>query len=225
MADSVTVGNLPSGYDAYAGYVDGLYVTFPALQAKFPGVPLLSIAVFSTDQAECLDVENGDADAAEVPGWVQAQQARGITSPVIYSSVLAQTSSTGNYGMPEVLAALSAAGIPRSAVRLWSAHYGAGEHICGPDTCNLISIPMDGTQWTDTAAGVNGTQIDASLLSAGFFEENTMITVPGWQGTWLSVIGPVVGANGHQILFGLGTDGNWWQVIDVNGTQTGPVQL
>jgi predicted Zn-ribbon and HTH transcriptional regulator len=30
---------------------------------------------------------------------------------------------------------MNANGFERSQYRLWSAHYGAGEHICGPATC------------------------------------------------------------------------------------------
>ena len=71
--------------------------------------------------------------------------------------------------MQAVIDELLNGGIQRASVRLWSAHYGAGEHICGPDTCKQVSIPMDGTQWTDAAPGENGSQVDGSILVDGFF--------------------------------------------------------
>jgi hypothetical protein len=62
--------------------------------------------------------------------------------------------------------ALGGAGISRAAVRLWSAHYGQGKHICGPGTCGLTRHACDGTQWTDSALGRN---LDESILLSNFF--------------------------------------------------------
>jgi peptidoglycan hydrolase-like protein with peptidoglycan-binding domain len=123
MADSIHPQNLPAGYDAYLGYVDGQWPTAAALKAIFPGKPL------------------------------------------------------------------SGLGIARSEVRLVSAHYDAGEHICGPSTCKLISVAMDGTQWTDKANGVGGTQIDASVLQDEFLVAPP--TVPAWQEEMVKAL-PVV---------------------------------
>jgi hypothetical protein len=47
-----------------------------------------------------------------------------------------------------ILPVLSQAKISRSEVRLWSAHYGLGEHICGPGSCGAVPVEVDGTQWT-----------------------------------------------------------------------------
>jgi hypothetical protein len=65
-----------------------------------------------------------------------------------------------------VLPELSAAKIARSTVRLWSAHYGLGEHICGPNSCKAMSVEADGTQWTSSALG---RVLDQSELQASFF--------------------------------------------------------
>ena len=156
MYDSVTPANLPPGADAYLGYVDGRYAIAAEVKAKFPGKQVLTIAVFSESDAEAADCEPGDMLPAQIVGWVKRQQARGVHRPVVYASILA---------MATVRDTLAAAGIPRSAVRLWSAHYGLGKHICPG---------MDGTQWTDKATGVGGTLIDESVLNPDFFQEAPM---------------------------------------------------
>jgi hypothetical protein len=166
MQDSVTVANLTPGADAYLGYVDGLFENYAAVVARFPGKPVLSMAVFADADALGCDREPGGLDAGQVPGWVQRQQARGIDRPVVYASAL---------NIPPILAALGTAGLRRDDVRLLSAHYGAGKHICGPDTCGLAGVPAcDGTQWTDSAAGTNGALIDESILNDDFFTGGDM---------------------------------------------------
>lgn len=165
MADDISAANLPPGYGAYAGYVNGWWPDYQAIAARNFSAYLLPIAVTSSADATCLDIENGDATAADAPAWTQRQIARGVARPVLYSSIS---------NIPNVLAALSGAGISRSAVRLWSAHYGTGQHICGPFSCAYqgSSTPAcDGTQWTDAGAGLNGSQIDVSVLLDSFFAE------------------------------------------------------
>jgi len=164
MFDAVDLSQIPSGADAYAGYVDGAWPTAPTLRARFPGAHILSIAVFPDDDADCLDIEQGDATPQQAPAWVRRQQARGISRPVLYCSASVVNQVLGN---------LAAAGISRSEVRLWSAHYtGTSGHICGPGTCMYIDPagrpvpPCDGTQWTSRAFGRN---LDESLLCDDFF--------------------------------------------------------
>jgi len=152
MLDSVTPGNLPSGADAYAGYADGRFANIAGIKGRFPAARVLTIAVFASSDADAADCENGDMTPFQVPGWVRRQLARGVHRPVVYASISQ---------MPAVLAALTAAGITRAQVRLWSAHYGAGKHICGG---------MDGTQWTDQAAGAGNSLIDESVLLDDFFQ-------------------------------------------------------
>jgi peptidoglycan hydrolase-like protein with peptidoglycan-binding domain len=155
MYDSVTTSALPEGAQAYAGYVNGLYANYNAIKARFPGAQVLSIAVDPAYDADCLDIETGDATPGEAASWVLRQFTRGIV-PCLYANV-----ST----MIAVVADMQAAGVSRDSLRLWSAHY-AEEHICGPASCREISIQMDGTQWTDTAVG---NTCDQSLLLDSFF--------------------------------------------------------
>jgi len=159
--DSVDVAHLPDGADAYFGYVAGRWPTWAALKARFEGkAHLVSIAIAADEHALCLDIETGDAQPWQAPGWVQAEHGRNVARPVLYASVSR---------MAAVVGYLHRHGVPLASVRLLSAHYGAGKHICGPGTCKQIAEPMDGTQWTDAAAGAGGAKVDESLLAADFF--------------------------------------------------------
>jgi peptidoglycan hydrolase-like protein with peptidoglycan-binding domain len=90
--------------------------------------------------------------------WYERQRQRDISRPCLYASASVMQSS--------VVPVLLAAAVPRSSVRLWSAHYTGTPHICGPASCKLTSIEMDGTQFADNALGRD---LDESLLAADFF--------------------------------------------------------
>lgn len=154
MYDSVDVNAIPADATAVAGYVDGRWPTFRQLR-RFHA-HRLSIAVTASADAACLDVETGDATPGQAPEWVRRQHARGEPRPVIYAS---------RDLIPQVLAELAAAHIPRTAIRVWSAHYGAGPHICSGIACGA-PFTADATQHTDHALGRN---LDESLLSDHFF--------------------------------------------------------
>jgi peptidoglycan hydrolase-like protein with peptidoglycan-binding domain len=185
MPDSTNVNNLPVGYRdaagtyhayrAYLGYADGNWPTAKALEAMFPDAQLVILTVAGGPAAHGVahgvrvapgtDVEPMDLTASEGAHWAAANAG---PRPVIYASVEGED----GYGMHDVLRALAALGIPRAAVRLLSAHYGAGPHICGPDSCKLISDEMDGTQWTSmwpVEAGGGPPYIDMSMLADDFF--------------------------------------------------------
>jgi Putative peptidoglycan binding domain len=170
MPDSVRVADLPAGYPAYLGYADGGDATAGELAGRFPDANRIILTVTgNTIDCDGIDCEPGNVNAAATRVWVQRKLAADPHSrPVIYASVVGKP----DYGMPWVMAALWHNGIKRSQVRLLSAHYGAGEHICGPDTCKLSAAPMDGTQWTDSYPGVAGSVVDMSLLNAGFFRQD-----------------------------------------------------
>ena len=161
MFDAINVDSLPPGGGAYAGYVGGHWPTYTAVKARFPGVPVLSIAVTSTEDAECLDVEQGDATAADAPGWVRRQQGLGVALPVVYTSLS---------NVPAVMQALNAAGVWREQIRLWTAHYTEQQHICSPAACG-VGVPVDGTQWH------SGADYDESLLLDSFFTGPAPVTV------------------------------------------------
>lgn len=144
MFDNINIAADPPGAAAYAGYVDGRFANFQALKARFPHARLLSIAVFSADDAECLDVEPGDATSAQIFAWFKRQEKRGVWRPCIYSSV-------SNWD--SIFATMAANGFARASFRAWSAHYTLTPHICGPASCGLVRTPVDATQYTDRALG------------------------------------------------------------------------
>jgi len=165
MFDTALNDQFPGGAAAYAGYVDGGVGNQPNyayIVTAFPKAEHLSIALFASDNADALDVEPGASAPSDIPGWYARQVARGIRRPVIYASASAMND--------DVLPVLSQARIGRASTRLWTAHYGLGEHICGPASCGALSIDADGTQWTSSAMGL---VLDQSLLVADFFTAGT----------------------------------------------------
>lgn len=203
MYDTILNNQFPLGAAAYAGYVDGSIGDQPNyayIVTAFPRAQHLSIALFAADNADALDVENGAATPGEVPAWYDTQRKRGIPRPCVYASA-----STMN---DEILPVLGGAGITRGTVRLWTAHYGVGEHICGPYTCGALSENADGTQWTPNAYGL---VLDQSLLVGDFFTTNTDPTVSteaelqsGQLSTGKNALTVIAVPNGtaHHIAFG-----------------------
>jgi hypothetical protein len=171
MYDTIYNDQFPPGAAAYAAYVDGGIGDQPNyayIVSKFPKAQHLSVSLFG-NSADAIDVESGAATPSQVPAWCTAQRKRGIARPVVYASASTMNS--------EILSTLSRAGIARSTVRLWTAHYDSGQHICGPDSCGQLSVNADGTQWTPSAV-VNGHTLvlDESLLLENFFTTDPTVT-------------------------------------------------
>jgi hypothetical protein len=159
MYDDINVSLIPVSAVAVAGYVDGRWPTYSQLVAKFPHAKFkLSIAVFSRDNAQALDVEPGDATIAEAAAWVKRQHARGVKTPDVYTSA-----SWGE----KLIGTLTAAGLVYGKdYRWWSAHYTGQPHLCNPKCYPGLRHIAHATQWTDKAGGKS---LDESLCSAEFF--------------------------------------------------------
>lgn len=155
MYDSVDLDQIPASAGAVAGYVGGAWPTYAEVVKRWPHAKHLSIAVNASEDAECLDIENGDATPAECPQWLARQLRRGVRRPVFYAS----QSVVG-----EIVAILKAQDCPRERYRIWSAHYTGQPHICGAH--ERLSWAADATQWTDKALGRN---LDESLCTSAFF--------------------------------------------------------
>lgn len=157
MYDSVDVSQIPLSAVAVAGYVGGNWVTIPRLQQLYPDAKKLTIAVNASEDAECLDIENGDATPDEAAAWVKRQHARGVKRPAVYCSLaIAWT----------VWWKLRRAGIKRKQVRIFTAHYTYKPHRCSP-LCHFgFWTKADATQFTDKSMGRN---LDASLCAPNFF--------------------------------------------------------
>jgi hypothetical protein len=113
--------------------------------------------VTSHADAECLDVEPGDATNDVAAAWVKRQIARGVKRPVVYTSLS---------NAAALLRALAAGGVPRTSVRLWTAHYTKFAHRCDPRCGFGMPTTADATQWTDRAFGRS---LDQSLCADDFF--------------------------------------------------------
>ena len=159
MFDSISPSAIPSlastSHDAVAGYVDGRWADFAELERRFPKDHHLSIAVTSADNADCLDIETGDAVAWQAPGWVRRQHARGVARPVLYANL-----ST----MPSVISALNDAGLSRQSYRLWAAHYTYDLAVANKE----LEQGYDAVQWTDKA---QGRDLDESVCKDSFFQQ------------------------------------------------------
>jgi hypothetical protein len=168
MADSITPENLSPVYAAYLAYVDGHWPTAARVRALFPGADLLTLTVIGGQaKADGCDRESGDLDPAKAARWLQwrASQTPGFR-PVLYAS---------RDSVSDVLAPMGVLGMTRAQIRILSAHYGMGVHICSPAACGA-TFTADGTQWTDSAAGVGGTLIDLSSLNDDFFGAPAPVT-------------------------------------------------
>jgi len=149
LYDSVDVSQIPGNASAVAGYVGGKWPTFHELERTFPKAHRLSIAINAGEDADCLDIETGDANPQDAPLWLRRQKARGVKRPVLYIEL----SRRG-----ELLSILIRAGIKREDYRLWVAHYTNEPHI---------EPGADATQWTEKGLGRD---LDISSCLDSFFD-------------------------------------------------------
>jgi hypothetical protein len=169
MYDSTELDQIPHSALAVAGYAGGAWPTYHELAGRWPHSHLLSIAISASEDAECLDIENGDATPDQAPDWYHRQIARGVVKPVFYTS---------QSRVQEVIDVLARAGISRDRYRIWDAHYTYIPHI---------TPGSDATQWTDRSMGRN---LDESLCSDEFFHPTITVTpfVPAdefrWETEW-----------------------------------------
>lgn len=159
MYDSIDLGQIPPDAAIIGAYVGGRWPTAREVPARFPHARMLTIAISADEDADCLDIETGDATPGQAAGWYERQRARGIARPCLYASASVMQGS--------VVPLIEAAGILRPHVRLWSAHYTGTAHRCGPHpSCGQMAIQADATQWTDRS---HGRDLDQSLLAGDFF--------------------------------------------------------
>jgi len=138
MYDSTAVGSDPAGAFAYAGYFNGIYENMAALRARFPAAQLVSVTPDGAKGAMYTDIEPGNVTASSVPAFIKAGGLGFYASP----------GAAAGYSVQDCIDACTAAGIPRTKYRIWSAHW-IGRHICSPSACGYPQA--DGTQYVSTA--------------------------------------------------------------------------
>lgn len=154
MYDSVSVSSMPLNGTAYAGYVGGNWRTYPDLFRAFPGKRYLSIAVNAGENAQCLDIERGDATAAQAPEWVRRQIKRGVEQPRLYTSVsnvLGLTQELSRAGI-RWRKRNPLRGVFRAPqVKLFTAHYTGVAHLCDRSCAYGMPQRADATQFATNA--------------------------------------------------------------------------
>lgn len=212
MPDSIRPADLPPGYRAYLGYTDGRWPTAPVLRGLHPSAHVVGLTVTgNTLDADGCDIENGDLSPWSGARWAKEKlHADPQSRPVQYASVGI---------MATVVSADEAIGVSRSQVRLLTAHYGKGRHICGPGTCGELPFDADGTQWTDSYAGANGSKIDMSELKDSFFGATAAPPpVPGsnWEDRLMATIATVRKGDSGQAVR------NWQALLEAAGYSLAP---
>ena len=164
MFDAVAVAAIPTDAKAVGCYVGPSVFTCDAVAKRCLKARRVKIsqAGMSKTPADVVDIETGDATIGTGTQWLKRKLAgepmggEAGKVPKVYTSA-----ST----LKAFIAYAAAHGVPRSKYRIWSAHYGSGEHICGPDTCGFPQA--DATQWTDKALGRD---LDQSKLKSSFWD-------------------------------------------------------
>lgn len=78
MADSTDATALPNWVSVKAFYINGRYAAPPAVIAAWRGPKvLINVTGAPADGGNMIDVENGDATPADIPGWFDYQLAHG----------------------------------------------------------------------------------------------------------------------------------------------------
>jgi hypothetical protein len=115
-----TFAGLP--VEAVAAYGNGKYANYSKAKAQFPNAHILQIDVNGQGIGEAGDFEPGDMQLSSAGTGAKGRIKAGVKRPVIYFSL-------SNW--QPVLDSVKAAGLARSDVRLWTAHYTGNGHLCG----------------------------------------------------------------------------------------------
>jgi hypothetical protein len=118
--DSTTAGDIQQNVDFPGGYLDGNFVTVPAVHKRFPGKRVITYTVNgSTSGADLIDCEAGDATPASAAQYVHDERGKKHW-PGIYTPLTE---------LGDVCHALKAVGLSVD-VPIQTAHYTGHPHIC-----------------------------------------------------------------------------------------------
>ena len=152
--------------EAVAAYANGKYANYGAAAREFPNANLLEIDVLGQQIGNAGDFEAGDMTYAQAGPWAKARLSQGVARPVIYFQVSSWSA---------VMQSLASAGVSRTDVRLWTAHYTGQPHLCSAACGEGVTGAADATQWG--SAGAPGTvpstygnrNIDVSITADDFW--------------------------------------------------------
>lgn len=125
-------------FDAIAAYGNGSYTNYDRARRQFPRLRILQIDVTGAGIGTAGDFEPGDMSYAHAGRWAKGRLAAGVWRPVLYFSVS---------HWREIMNSLQGAGIARSDVRIWTAHYTGKEHLCSSACDPHVTGRADATQW------------------------------------------------------------------------------
>jgi hypothetical protein len=161
LYDAIVLSNIPPEASAVAGYVDGRWATWPSVMQRWPHARHVSITVTGGHEADIGDVEAGNMTVQGALNWIRQMRALGHPAPGLYASL-----DTWCGGLQDELLRR----YPRSAFRVWTAHYTYAAHRCGPSCDRRLRVPVDATQWTDRS---HGRDLDESRALTTFFTAHT----------------------------------------------------
>lgn len=152
MRDSISPQDIPADTPVVAGYGDGRWVWSSDDWARFPGVKL-SIVVFPQHSGDILDVEQGDAAPADVPGWLDRFARMGRRRGTVYCN-------------RDTIAAVRAAVGPRP-FDWWAATLDGTQDVPGAVAVQyagstLTGAPYDESVILDPTWAEGGTMLDPS---------------------------------------------------------------
>ncbi len=152
--------------EAVAAYGNGKYANYRVAKVEFPHVPVLEIDVLGRSIGDTGDFEAGDMPYSEAGSWAKGRIYAGVRRPVVYFSV-------SNW--QAIMRSLRAAGLARSDVRTWTAHYTGKPHLCSSACGFGVTGVADATQWGSSDAPGTlpphyaGRNMDVSMTDAHFF--------------------------------------------------------
>lgn len=183
--DSIDAAKLPADTQRALVYIDGQWVTEAAVRARFPTAVLYRLTTALDLDAQGIDIEPGNANAAAGAMWCVAKVARG-ERPGVYCSRV----GVPDYGWPWCQSAVQAAGLTVADIDWLIADATGYPHL----------VPGSAlTQWGQGPAG-------AYDISA---TDETFMQIEREAGPMIQA----VLVNGEVQLYYIGTDGHVIQAV------------
>lgn len=173
--DSTTAADVPNYVDLLGGYLDGNYVTVPALRKRKPPKRIVTYTVNgSTPGADMIDCEKGDAIPTSAARYVSNERKAG-NWPGIYFPLS---------DIAAVCGALHSLGLGPD-VPLQTAHYTGKAHVCGKKCLApygpLPFVPLIvATQYATPGIGVTG-HFDLSAVDDDYWPDRHPVPRPAKQ--------------------------------------------